>query len=54
MTLFDMDFIIWLMRGNKAATAAINTTPVRAMSAVYDMEHLRGAPRQPPITSMGC
>lgn len=43
MTLFDTDVVIWMTRGNKAASAAINATPSRAMSAVSYMEYLHGA-----------
>ena len=43
MTLFDTDVVIWMMRGDKTAAAAINATPVRAMSAVSYMEYLHGA-----------
>ena len=43
MTLFDTDVLIWMMRGNKVASAAIDGTPSRAISAVSYMELLRGA-----------
>lgn len=43
MTLFDSDVVIWMMRGNKAASAAINGEPSRAISAVSYMELLHGA-----------
>ncbi len=43
MTLFDTDVIIWMTRGNKAASAAIDETESRAISAVSYMEFLRGA-----------
>ena len=43
MTLFDTDVIIWMMRGNRVAAAAIDSTPSRALSAVSYMEYLHGA-----------
>lgn len=43
MTLFDTDVVIWMTRGNRAASAAINAAPARALSAVSYMEYLRGA-----------
>lgn len=43
MTLFDTDVVIWMMRANKAASAVINGTPSRALSAVSYMEYLLGA-----------
>lgn len=43
MTLFDTDVVIWMTRGNKAASAAIDGTESRAISAVSYMEFLRGA-----------
>lgn len=43
MTLFDTDVVIWMIRGNSAASAVINDTPSRAISAVSYMEYLHGA-----------
>ena len=43
MTLFDTDVVIWMTRGNSAASAVINATPCRAISAVSYMEYLHGA-----------
>ena len=43
MTLFDTDVVIWMMRGNRVAAAAINSAPSRALSAVSYMEYLHGA-----------
>ena len=43
MTLFDTDVVIWMTRGNREASAAINETESRAMSAVSYMEFLHGA-----------
>ena len=43
MTLFDTDVVIWMLRGNKLAAAAINETAARAISAVSYMEILQGA-----------
>ena len=43
MTLFDTDVVVWMTRGNKAASAAINETESRAISAVSCMELLHGA-----------
>ena len=43
MTLFDTDVVIWMTRGNREASAAINETESRAISAVSYMEFLRGA-----------
>lgn len=43
MTLFDTDVVIWMTRGNRAASAAINAAPSRALSAVSYMEYLHGA-----------
>jgi hypothetical protein len=43
MTLFDTDVVIWMLRGNKLAAAAIDGAESRAMSAVSYMEVLHGA-----------
>ena len=43
MTLFDTDVLVWMLRGNKAAAAAIDAEPARAISAVSYMEILFGA-----------
>ena len=43
MTLFDTDVVIWMLRGNKLAAAAINEVEARAISAVSYMEVLGGA-----------
>lgn len=54
MTLFDTDVLIWMSRGNKAATEAIDNTPSRAISAVTYMEFLRGAHDAREIRAFRC
>lgn len=41
--LFDTDVIIWALRGNKKAGAAIDASPSLHISAVSYMELLKGA-----------
>ena len=43
MTLFDTDVLVWALRGNAKAVAAIDDASERAVSAVSYMELLRGA-----------
>ena len=43
MTLFDTDVLVWALRGNAKAVAAIDDASERAISAVSYMELLRGA-----------
>ncbi len=41
--LFDTDVIIWALRGNRKAAAAIDKSPERFISAISYMELVKGA-----------